>query len=200
MKVSEILRREAQDISLLYFTICRQPTASLSAHLVPSKRKKEKEGKKHDYSLWLILQQSSLATQPLPMSPWQPRASKQALSASMQQCNTKYVFTMTTIEEKKVRYTYTAFGNETTSKTNLLCSLLCTSVHSALFLAGETSISVRACLHYSKPGRLYWWYSPGKIKNALTHTSTRAISDATPLITTTIAIGGSLIITFICDA
>ena len=53
---------------------------------------------------------------------------------------------------------------------------------------------IRSCLHYSKPGKLYWWYKPGKKENAFAHTSTRAVGDATPLVTT--AIGRSLIVTF----
>ena len=53
---------------------------------------------------------------------------------------------------------------------------------------------IRSYLHYSKPGKLYWWYNPGKKENAFTHTRTRAVGDATPLVTT--AIGGSLIVTF----
>ena len=51
-------------------------------------------------------------------------------------------------------------------------------------------IRLRVRLHYSKPGKVYWWYNPGKNKNAFTHTSRhtsrRAIGDATPIIATAI--------------
>ena len=56
---------------------------------------------------------------------------------------------------------------------------------------------VRVCLHYSNLGKLYWWYNSGKSKNAFTHTSTRAIGDATPLVYSSHRdIGRSLIVTF----